>query len=217
MDIESNLARIQDRIANAAARAGRSPEAIKLVAVTKSVGPDEVETLHRLGVKAFGENRLPGVADKKGRLGGAGEWHMVGNVQRRKCPDVVTLFHWVDAVDRLKLAEALQRRCEEAGKRLDVLLEVNVSGEDSKHGVRPADAPALIESMAQLDRLTVRGLMTMAPYVEDPEETRPVFTGLRHLGEQVGLPELSMGMSNDFEVAVEEGATQLRIGAALFE
>ncbi len=211
------MSRVRARIGEAAERSGRDSSAVQLVAVTKSVGPAEVEMLHSLGVTAFGENRLEGVAEKRERLGGAGEWHMVGNVQRRKSRDVVGLFDWIDAVDRLKLAESLQSRCVEADKRLDVLLEVNVSGEGSKHGVRPADAPALLEAVSALDRLTVKGLMAMAPYTEDPEEVRPVFAELRELAGKLGLPELSMGMSNDYEVAVEEGATQLRIGTALFE
>ena len=141
---------------------------------------------------------------------------MIGNIQRRKAPDVVSLFHCADAVDRVAVAEALQKRCEEQNKHLDILLEVNVSGEEAKHGFAPENIHGVLKEVTHLDRLTVKGLMTMAPFVDDPETVRPVFRRLRELTEAQGLPEVSMGMTNDFEVAIEEGATQVRIGTALF-
>jgi len=151
------------------------------------------------------------------RSGPAVCWHMVGSVQRRKAKDVVALFHRVDSVDRLELAEALDRRCEELGKRLlPILIEVNVSGEASKHGFEPADLEAAVQCIARLSHLKLEGLMTMAPLVDDPETVRPVFARLRQAAQRFGLAELSMGMTNDFEVAIEEGATEVRIGTALF-
>lgn len=215
--IERNITAIRTRIDAAAARAGRNSEDVKLIAVTKSVGPSQVEALYACGVRAFGENRLPGVPDKQAMAPrDIAEWHMVGNLQRRKARDVVELFDWVDSIDRLKLAETLQRWCEEQNRQVRVLLEVNVSGEATKHGLVPGKVEGVLATIRPLDRLSVEGVMTMAPLADDPEDVRPVFAQLRQLADDLGLPECSMGMSNDFEVAIEEGATQVRIGTALF-
>lgn len=215
--IERNLQRVQNRIRLACERAGRGPNAPRLVAVTKSAGLDEVQILQSLGFTDFAENRLDGALPKIHGLAGPACWHMIGNVQRRKVASVVTLFDRVDSVDRVELADALERRCAEQDKTLNVLLEVNVSGEASKHGFTPADLPAAVDAIRYLRHLNVEGLMTMAPLDQDAEAARPVFAGLRELASAMELRELSMGMSNDFEVAIEEGATQLRIGSALFE
>jgi len=215
--IERNVTAIRKQMEAAAVRAGRNPEDVKLIAVTKSVGPPQVEALYACGVRFFGENRLPGVADKQAVTPrDTAEWRMVGHLQRRKARDVVELFDGVDSIDRLKLAETLQRRCEEQERQLRVLLEVNVSGEPNKYGLAPGEVEGMLAAIRPLDRLSVEGVMTMAPLADDPEEVRPVFTRLRELAEGLGLPERSMGMSNDFEVAIEEGATQVRIGTALF-
>lgn len=214
--IERNLAVVRQRIAAAAERSGRTPDAVRLVAVTKSVGIDEARALCELGVTDLGENRVEDAQAKVDALGRAVQWHMIGSVQRRKTPDVVTLFDTVDSIDRIELAEALERRCQEQHKALRVLLEVNVSGEASKHGFTPDTVSDAVERIADMRHLTVEGLMTMAPLVDDPEIVRPVFVRLRLLAAQVGLSELSMGMSNDYKVAIEEGATQVRIGTALF-
>jgi hypothetical protein len=141
---------------------------------------------------------------------------MIGNVQRRKVPEVVRLFDRVDAVDRLSLLEALEKRCAEAGKVVEILLEVNVSGETTKHGIVPDALSEVLDKARLCKHLEVTGLMTMAPVVSDVEETRPVFAGLRELARTHGLERISMGMSGDFEVAIEEGATEVRIGSALF-
>jgi len=214
--IQGNLDKTLRRIHEAAVRAGRSPQSIRLVAVTKSVDMDAVRMLHELGVTDFGENRVGPARHKIEGLAEPVRWHMVGNVQRRKCKDIVALFDSVDSVDRLEVGQALQQRCEQAQKTLAVMLEVNVSGESAKHGVAPGDVRPILDAMRGLPNLVVDGLMTMAPYYDDAERTRPVFAGLRELANQFGLKELSMGMTNDFEVAVEEGATQVRIGTALF-
>lgn len=214
--LESNLCSVRQRIADAASRAQRSPDEIALVAVTKTVGLDEVRLLAELGVTDFGENR-PELCAEKIRTLKTVRWHMIGSVQRRKARDVVELFDAVDSVDRLELAEAIEKRCEEAGKVMPVLLEVNVSGEESKHGFLPEDVEEAVSRSAEWPHLKLEGLMTMAPFVEDPEQVRPVFRRLRQLAESMGLKHVSMGMTNDFEVAIEEGATQVRIGSALFE
>lgn len=215
--IARNLENVRGRIAAAAARSRRDPGDVTLVAVTKAVGIDEARILTELGVTDLGENRVPDAELKISAVGRGVRWHMIGSVQRRKARDVVALFDTVDSVDRLEVAEALSQRCDEQGRELDVLLEVNVSGEESKHGYGPQNVAEAVAQVAQWRRLRVRGLMTMAPFVADPEEVRPVFARLARLAAELGLPELSMGMTNDFEVAVEEGATQVRIGTALFE
>ncbi len=216
--IRGNLARIRARMDAAARRAGRSPGDVHLIPVTKSVGVEEVRILVELGYRELGENRVDAALPKIQVLGSAVRWHMIGHVQRRKARDVAAHFGRVDSMDRMDLAEAFEQRCAAAGKTLPVLIEVNVSGEASKGGFAPADVPGAVETIRQrMPHLRVEGLMTMAPLVDDPEQTRPVFAALRDLAHGLGLRELSMGMTNDFEVAIEEGATEVRIGTAIFE
>ena len=215
--IARNLDEIREQIATAAAKSGRTPDDVRLIAVTKSVPVAEAEILAELGIAHLGENRVDVAKEKIDALGDAVSWHMIGHIQRRKAKDVVRLFDYIDSVDRLTLAEELDSRCEAAGKALPVLLEVNVSGEEAKHGMTPEDLPAVMEAVSGMPHLDIRGVMTMAPFVDDAEETRPVFAALRELGAQLGVTELSMGMSNDFRVAIEEGATEIRIGTALFQ
>jgi pyridoxal phosphate enzyme (YggS family) len=220
--IRANLIDVKDRIASAARRSGRPADTVRLVAVTKAVGLEEVRILHDLGQRDFGENRVldaqPKIESFQSVIAEQDRpcWHMIGNLQRRKARLAVSLFDCVDSVDRLDLAQTLNRRCEEAGRRLSILVEVNVSSEASKHGLAPNELPSTLDALRNLEHLKVQGLMTMAPFEQDPEATRPVFAKLRELSEEFDLPELSMGMSNDFDVAVEEGATQVRIGTTLF-
>lgn len=214
--IRTNLDETKRRISRAAEKAGRNAQEISLVAVTKSVGIDEARALIELGQTNLGENRVELAREKIKAIGSAAKWHMIGNIQRRKARDVVDLFNRVDAVDRMSLAKTLNEHCEAQGKTMEILIEVNVSGEASKHGFAPADVPRTLEQIAEFDRLEVRGLMTMAPAYDDPEQTRPLFAQLRELGVASNLRVLSMGMSNDFEVAIEEGATEVRIGTVLF-
>lgn len=214
--IAQNVAAVRQAIAEAAQRAGRPPGAIRLVAVTKAVGLAEAEILRDLGVTDLGENRVEDARAKVETLRTGVCWHMIGTVQRRKARGVVTWFDTVDAVDRLSLAEALQRRCEEQDRRLRVLIEVNVSGETSKHGLEPDTLASALHEIRAYDRLTVEGLMTIAPFGAEPDILRSIFRRLRQSAEEHGLPELSMGMTDDFEIAIEEGATQVRIGRALF-
>jgi hypothetical protein len=230
MDLRKNLQCVQDRIAAAAARAGRDAASITLVAVSKTQPLDAVIAAYRLGVRDFGENRVEEAAGKlpafRARVpDSAAIFHMIGHVQSRKADEAVRLFDQVHAVDSLKLAQRLDRFAAARSKVLPVLLEVNVSGEAGKYGfdrARPAELYAAIEGLLPLTNVRLAGLMTMAPIVAAPEETRPVFSGLRTLRDALAvryaipLPHLSMGMTDDFEVAIEEGATLVRVGRALF-
>lgn len=215
--IAMNLEGVQRRIAEAAARAGRDPGRVKLVCITKAAGLPDIQELYRLGMRAFGENRVDTAAPKIAAMPPDIRWHFIAPVQRRKTREVVAHFHTVDAVDRLEAARALHQRGEEAERVLDVLVEVNVSGEASKHGFSADALPAALREMKQMDRLRVNGLMTMAPFDASPEIIRTIFRKTRQLAGEHDLQEVSMGMSGDFEIAVEEGATQVRIGSSLFE
>ncbi len=215
--ITANLRAVLSRVADACRRSDRSPEDVILVAVTKGRSVEDIKALHQLGVRCFGENRATDAAPKIAALPEDIHWHMIGSVQRRKAPDVARLFQRVDSVDRLELAEALNRRRGEIGTPLHCLLEVNVSGEESKHGIEPIELASFLDGLAAMEFLRVDGLMTMAPLVDDPERVRPFFAELRALSRAYGVHALSMGMSGDFEVAIEEGATEIRVGSALFE
>ncbi len=214
--IAHNLNQIRGRIAAAAARSGRNPDAIKIIAVTKTVALAEVLALHDLGVRDFGENRVESAREKIIAAPPDIRWHHIAPVQTRKAREIVALFRTVDAIDRIKAAEALQRRCEEQDKTLETLMEVNVSGEASKHGFVPESLKDALREMAPFDRLRVTGLMTMAPFDAPEALLRRCFRTLNSLCDDTGLPERSMGMTDDFELAVEEGSTQVRIGRALF-
>jgi len=215
--IAANVERIRQRMAAAAHRAGRPADSVRLVAVTKTVGPAQARVLQELGVTEFGENRVDHARTMIDQLGAGIRWHMIGSIQRRKAREVTVLFDCVDSIDRLELAEALEKRCADCGKRLAVLVEVNVSGEASKHGFPPDRLAEAVEKVGEMPHLELQGLMTMAPLVADPETVRPVFATLRRLADEFSLAELSMGMTNDFEIAIEAGATQIRVGSALFQ
>ncbi len=223
-DIAANIRRIRERIAQAAARAGRSPDDIKLMAVTKTVSPERAREAINAGIDLFGENYVQEAKEKIAALGKNVKWHMIGHLQTNKAKYVVRLFDCVQSVGRIELARELDKRARLGGCKLNVLIEVNVSGEKSKNGVATADALHLAKNVASLENISVRGLMTMPPYFENPEEARPYFRALRELAAQIdraGIPgvsmkELSMGMTDDFEVAIEEGATIVRVGRAIF-
>jgi len=214
MSIAEDLAGVRERVALACKKAGRRPEEITLVAVTKGVGPEMISQAHSLGIRHFGENRVQEAQEKISALKPLDiTWHMVGHLQTNKAKLALELFQAIDSVDSLSLARALSRR---ASAPLPVLLEVNVSGEATKFGFLSEALPPALEEIARLPNLEVRGLMTVAPLVKDPQEVRPIFSRLRGLAHALGLQELSMGMSDDFEVAIEEGATQVRLGRAIF-
>ncbi len=216
MSIEQNIEDVRRRIELAAERAGRSPQEITLVAVTKTLPPSAVEAAFRAGVRHFGENRVQEAEQKICRLASLAPrptWHLVGHLQSNKAKTAVDIFDIIQSVDSVRLAETLSRH---AKKTLPILLEVNVSGEASKYGFQTSDLATALKQITGLPNLRVEGLMTVAPAVSDPERVRPVFRRLREFAHDVGLKHLSMGMSDDFEVAIEEGATMVRIGRAIF-
>lgn len=222
--LRRNLDEVRGRMAAACERAGRAPDSVRLVAVTKTVGPEVVRLLAALGVREVGENRVQQARAKRERLGGdlGLRWHMVGRLQTNKVRHALRLFAMIHSVDRFGLAQEIERRAERQGQPTHVLIQCNTSGEETKAGVDEPELIRLLDRVMELEHVRVRGLMTMAPIVEDPEEARPFFARLRRLAKKAraatGLPlgELSMGMSQDFEVAIEEGATMLRVGSALF-
>jgi len=222
VDLVTNLQNLRSRINAACSRASRDPSAILLLPVTKGHPPETVEAAASLGLAVFGENKVQEAKAKIPACSSRLHWHMIGHLQSNKCRDAVELFETIQSVDSLRLAEEINRRAEQADKTMNVLLEVNVAGESSKFGYAPE---ALLEDLPRLNalkRLTILGLMTVAPWRPEPESVRPVFRQVRTLkarAEQAlgaPLPHLSMGMSADFEVAIEEGASIVRIGTALF-
>jgi pyridoxal phosphate enzyme (YggS family) len=216
VDIQANIREVQRRIAQACERSLRSPGEIILVAITKGVGVSAIRAAFEHGIRDFGENRVQEAEGKIAQLANlkpAITWHMVGHLQSNKAKAAVELFDIIHSVDSVRLAEILNRRVE---KILPVLLEVNVSREATKGGFSAGETEAAVKEIRQLPNLKVLGLMTVAPFVADPEEVRPVFRKLRELRDSLGLEHLSMGMTDDFEVAIEEGATMLRIGRAIF-
>ena len=223
MEIEANIARVHARIAEAALRGGRQPESVQLVAVTKTVGPERIRQAAACGLRVFGENRVQEARAKVSEVQGV-SWHLIGSLQRNKVKEALRLFEVIHSVDSVGLAEELSRRSMERGtRRAEVLLQVNISQEPQKHGVAPEEAERVVGAVLDLQGLRLRGLMGMAPLVETPEAARPSFRRLRELRDRLeeafpeaGVYELSMGMTDDFEVAIEEGATIVRVGRALF-
>lgn len=214
--IAANLERLRGRIAQAAARAGRSPQEVRIIGATKGVPAAAILEAFRLGITDFGENYVQEAREKIRLLTTQGvrpTWHMIGRLQANKVKTALELFDIIQSVDSLRLAEAISRR---AQRRVPLLLEVNLGGEASKGGLPPEEVPEVAKGIARLPQVELVGLMTVAPIAEDPEAVRPLFQRLSQLRDEVGLKELSMGMTDDFEVAVEEGATIVRIGRALF-
>ncbi len=222
-DVRANLAAVQERIADAARRAGRREDAVLLVAVSKTVDVDRVRAAIAAGVPALGENRVQEAREKIAVIGRPRPWHLIGHLQTNKVRDALDCFDLIHSVDRLPLAEALSSRAAQAGRRADVLVQVNIGEEPQKGGIRSEDLRSGVEAMAALPGLRLRGLMTIPPIPRDPEDSRPRYREMRKLleaGRGWGLgaefAELSMGMSGDFEVGVEEGATIVRVGTAIF-
>ena len=216
MAIEENLRQVQDRIARAAERVGRLPQDVILIAVTKSVGLSAIEAAYQAGISHFGENRVQEAKPKAEQLATRQPkltWHMVGHLQTNKIKTAIQIFDIIHSIDSLRLAEALSRRLTAP---LPVLVQVNVAGEATKNGFPVAAVMEVAEQIGRLHWLELKGLMAVAPMVRDGEEVRPFFRKLRQLRDAIGLAELSMGMSDDFEVAVEEGSTMVRIGRVLF-
>ena len=216
------LARVQERMAAACRRAGRVPESVRLIAVSKTHGPDAVAAVAACGQPVFGENKVQEARAKIPLAPSGLLWHLIGHLQSNKAAQAVELFDVIHSVDSLKLLNVLNRAGDEQGRTVRVLLEVNVSGESSKFGLKPEEVPAVLAAANALPRVEVQGLMTMAPLAPEAEKARPYFRRLRERRDQwsaqlgTPLPELSMGMSMDFEVAIEEGATWVRVGSAIF-
>ncbi len=227
MALRENLERVRARLAEAASASGRDPGEIRVIAVTKTVEPAQVKEAIEAGVTDIGENRAQEARAKFDALGEDAcrlRWHFIGHLQTNKVKYVVKICDMIHSLDRLSLAYEIDKRARRAGRVLETLVQVNVSGEKSKFGLPPEEVPGFVRRVAQLQGLRIVGLMTMAPYTSDAEETRPYFRGLRQLfrrleadpPEGVEMKYLSMGMSNDYVVAVQEGANMVRIGTAIF-
>jgi PLP dependent protein len=222
MSLAANLPHIQSRVAAAAHRSGRSPSDITLIAVSKTFPADAIRAAHAAGLRHFGENRVQEAESKHAALADLdATWHLIGHLQSNKARRAAELFDRIDSVDSIALAKRLNEAAAALNKRLAILIEVH-TGEATKSGVAESDLPALANAILALPHLDLLGLMTIPPYADDPESARPYFQKLRALRNDTAkrtgrpLPVLSMGMSHDFEIAIEEGATEVRIGTALF-
>jgi PLP dependent protein len=228
MSVTENIARVREQIAVAAQRARRSPDAVTLMAVSKTFPVEDIQEAYLAGTRVFGENRVQEFAGKFSAVRDLPEvrFHLIGHLQSNKAGKGAELFHAIDSIDSLKLAEKLNSAALTLGKKLSVLLEVNVGGEAAKSGMSPdsAEIVAILEAAPRLTNLEIRGLMTVPPFTENPERARPYFRQLRELRDRLAqrnfpaitLAELSMGMSHDFVVAIEEGSTCVRVGTAIF-
>jgi len=220
--LAENLQAIQSRINAACNRAGRDPASVLLLGVTKTHPAETIRAAVELGLTHFGENKVQEAKAKIPDCPGRARWHFIGHLQSNKCRDAVELFEMIESVDSLSIAQEINKRAEQAGKAMPILLEVNVAGEGSKFGYKPETLLAELDAINALPRLEIHGLMAIPPYTPVPEKARPYFQRLRQLKQQTEkvlgapLPHLSMGMSGDFEVAIEEGATIVRVGTALF-
>lgn len=223
-NIKSNVDRVRQQVADAAERAGRDPAEVTIVAVSKTRTVAEIEEAMAAGLTHFGENRVQELKEKWPQLQGRATWHLIGTLQTNKAKQALQMSDLIHSVDRDAIAVELARLAERRGAPARILVQVNVSGEASKHGVAPDELAPFLQRISQRGFVQVEGLMTMAPLVSDPEEARPFFRRLRQLADEmqelqlpgVSMRHLSMGMSGDFQVAVEEGATLVRIGTAIF-
>src|SRR5579872_342954 len=228
MSIDQNVARIRERVASAARRVGRNPDDITLMAVSKTHPPELIREAYGAGLRVFGENRVQELSGKAAALVDLKDatWHLIGHLQSNKAARAAELFDAIDSVDSLKLAEKLNSSARERGKVLEVLIEINIGGEAAKSGLSPdsQELENILNAAPRLDHLEVRGLMTIPPFTENSEDARPYFRQLRELRDEIGsrnwpavsMDVLSMGMSHDFEIAIEEGSTCVRVGTAIF-
>ncbi|MFW6011047.1 MAG: YggS family pyridoxal phosphate-dependent enzyme [Desulfosalsimonas sp.] len=223
--ITENIRLIQERIRNAAISCGRDPESVKLVAVTKTVEPERIRKAVDTGLNCFGENYIQEARQKAQDLADCDiSWHFIGHLQSNKAKYAVRIFDLIHSVDSFKLARELDRQAEKHGRIQNILIQINLGQEQSKSGITQKEAPGLARQISELDNLSIQGLMTMPPFFDQPEKVRPFFRKLAMLRDKISgenIPgvepkELSMGMTGDFEVAVEEGSTMVRIGTALF-
>ena len=224
VDVAANYHRILDRISETAGKCGRHPREVKVLGAAKSQSVESIRAAIAAGISLIGENYVQEAQEKKAQIAGAVEWHMIGHLQRNKAKAAVEIFDLIETLDSVALALELEKQCRQRGKKIRALVEVNLAGEESKSGIAKDDLASLLETIATLDHVAVEGLMTVPPFREEPEESRPYFRELRELKDKfnaqriphVDLQELSMGMTHDYPVAIEEGATIVRIGTALF-
>ncbi|MGD9141333.1 MAG: YggS family pyridoxal phosphate-dependent enzyme [bacterium] len=222
--IRENIERLRAEIADITERAGRSPDEVQLVGVTKRVPPDRIQEAVDAGLATIGENRVQEAKDKIPAVKGDVSWHMIGHLQRNKVKTAVRMFDMIQSVDSLELAAEIDRRSADAGRRMDVLIEVKTAPEETKFGVEPGDAIDLISGISEFANIDVKGLMTIGTFTDDESEIRRCFRELRELGEKAGelglagveMRVLSMGMSSDYRIAIEEGSNMVRIGTAIF-
>jgi len=223
--IAENLKAVTQRISRSCDKSGRPKDAVKLVCVTKEATLSEIEEVLALGVKDIGENRVQDALVKYKAIGNRAIWHLIGHLQTNKVKDAVKIFSLIHSVDSVRLAREIDAQAKRIDKIQDILIQVNASGEASKFGVAPDEASKLFKEVALSPNISISGLMTIAPEVDDPEKARPCFRKLREIGEMLAeildtryeIRDLSMGMTNDFEVAIEEGSTMVRVGRAIFK
>jgi len=222
--LEKNLKSIQDKVKDACKRSGRHPEDVTLIAVSKTKPVSMLQEIYDLGIRQFGENKVQELTDKYEKLPKDISWHMIGHLQRNKVKYLIGKTTLIHSVDSLRLAEAIEAEAAKKNCLVDVLIEVNVAGEESKFGISPEEVLPLVEQIARFRHIKIKGLMTIAPFVENAEENRQYFVKLRKLSvdiaakniDNVSMRILSMGMTNDYEVAIEEGATMVRVGTGIF-
>jgi hypothetical protein len=212
-EIRANLTAVNARIDAACRKAGRKREDVTLVAVSKTFPAEAVTNVIAAGATHIGENKVQEAREKKPLVQGSARWHLIGHLQSNKAKDAVRVFDVIETVDSLELAEKVAKAAKAIGKRQEILLQVNVGREEQKSGAAPDDVPALARAVAAIEGLSLRGLMAIPPIDED---SRPHFRALRELQQRIGVAELSMGMSEDFEIAIEEGSTMVRVGRAIF-
>ncbi len=223
-ELQKNLESVRDAIGRAAARSGRDPEEVLLLPVTKTLGADVVEQAWQLGIRQVGENKVQEILSKKEAMGEKMQFHMIGHLQRNKVHQVLDKVCLIHSVDSVRLAEEIDREAEKKGLTARILLELNVAREESKYGILEEDLDAVLQNLARFQHIRVEGLMTVAPFVENPEENRKIFRRMREIFidirqkkvNNIDMQILSMGMTNDYEIAVEEGATIVRVGTGLF-
>ncbi len=222
--LKENLAQVEENIQKACERAGRNREEVTLIAVSKTKPVEMLEEIYDQGIRVFGENKVQELVDKYEVMPGDIKWQMIGHLQRNKVKYIVDKVDLIHSVDSIRLAETIDKEAEKKGIIANILIEVNVAKEDTKFGLMPEEVDAFIEEIANYKHIQVKGLMTIAPFVSDPEENRPVFARLRELSvdirkknvDNITMSVLSMGMTNDYQVAIEEGATMVRVGTGIF-
>ncbi len=222
--IEENITEVKRRVEEAAKKAGRNPEDVLILAVSKTIDVPRIKEAVECGLNSLGENRVQEIMDKYEPMGEGINWHLIGHLQTNKVKYIIDKVCLIHSVESLKLAEEINKKAEKAGIIMDILVEVNIANEESKFGIKPEDCESFIRELSKMKNINVKGLMTVAPFTENPEENRGYFKGLKDLLvdinnkkiDNINMSELSMGMTGDFEVAVEEGATIVRVGTGIF-